>query len=51
VVEKGNEDEKDSPPTLDTIEVARMLQASGIKDVSTEKGPFNRWLKTKTMKS
>lgn len=36
-VEKENEDEEESPPTLDTKEVARVLKASGVKEVSTEK--------------
>ncbi|WP_075619619.1 DUF4317 domain-containing protein [Paenisporosarcina indica] len=37
VVEEDNEDDEESTPTLDTKEVARVLKASGIKDVSTEK--------------
>ncbi|MFX3673659.1 MAG: DUF4317 domain-containing protein [Paenisporosarcina sp.] len=36
-VEEESEDEEESTPTLDTVEVARVLKASGIKDVSTEK--------------
>ncbi|TWT00586.1 DUF4317 domain-containing protein [Planomicrobium sp. CPCC 101079] len=36
VVEKESEDEEDTP-TLDTVEVTRVLKASGVKDVSTEK--------------
>ncbi|EPD50884.1 hypothetical protein HMPREF1210_02392 [Paenisporosarcina sp. HGH0030] len=37
LVEKEGEDEVGSTPTLDSIEVARVLKASGVKDVSTEK--------------
>lgn len=37
LVEKESEDEKGNTPTLDSIEVARVLKASGVKDVSTEK--------------
>ena len=37
VVDEDNEDEDGSTPTLDTIEVARVLKASGVKDVSIEK--------------
>lgn len=37
LVEKESEDEEGSTPTLDSIEVARVLKASGVKDVSTEK--------------
>ncbi|MET1014959.1 MAG: DUF4317 domain-containing protein [Paenisporosarcina sp.] len=36
-VEEESEDEEEITPTLDTLEVARVLKASGIKDVSTEK--------------
>lgn len=36
-VEEESEDEEEITPTLDTVEVARVLKASGIKDVSTEK--------------
>ncbi|MGE6486698.1 DUF4317 domain-containing protein [Paenisporosarcina sp. NPDC076898] len=37
VVEEDNKDEEASAPTLDTVEVARVLKASGVKDVSIEK--------------
>lgn len=37
VVEEENEKEDESLPTLDTKEVERVLKASGVKDVSTEK--------------
>lgn len=37
LVEKESEDEEGSTPTLDSIEVARVLKASGVKDVTTEK--------------
>ncbi len=36
VVEEENEDEEGSTPTLDSVEVARVLKASGVKNVSTE---------------
>lgn len=36
-VEKDNEDSDGSAPTLDTVEVARVLKASGVKDLSPEK--------------
>lgn len=37
VIEEENEDEDGRIPTLDTKEVERVLKASGVKDVSTEK--------------
>lgn len=37
VVEEEYEDEEESTPTLDAKEVERVLKASGIKDVNTEK--------------
>lgn len=37
VVDEEYEDEEESTPTLDAKEVERVLKASGIKDVSTEK--------------
>ncbi|WP_019415719.1 DUF4317 domain-containing protein [Paenisporosarcina sp. TG20] len=37
VMEEENEDEDWSTPTLDTKEVERVLKASGVKDVNTEK--------------
>ncbi|MBU0905146.1 MAG: DUF4317 domain-containing protein [Firmicutes bacterium] len=36
-VEEDEKDEDSSVPTLDTVEVARVLKASGVKDVSIEK--------------
>lgn len=36
-VEEDEKEEDSSVPTLDTIEVARVLKASGVKDVSIEK--------------
>lgn len=36
-VEEDDKDEDSSVPTLDTVEVARVLKASGVKDVSIEK--------------
>lgn len=36
-VEKDNEDSDGSAPILDTVEVARVLKASGVKDLSPEK--------------
>ena len=36
-VEEDDKEEDSSVPTLDTIEVARVLKASGVKDVSIEK--------------
>jgi len=37
VVEEEYEDEEESTPTLDAKEVERVLKASGVKDVNTEK--------------
>lgn len=37
VMDEENEDEDGSTPTLDTKEVERVLKASGVKDVNTEK--------------
>lgn len=37
IVEEDNEDEDESTPTLDTVEVARVLKAGGVKNVSLEK--------------
>lgn len=36
IVDDEEEGESDSPPTLDTREVERVLKASGVKDVDTE---------------
>ncbi|MDN7245485.1 DUF4317 domain-containing protein [Planococcus shenhongbingii] len=36
-VEKEAENEDEEPPVLDTVEVTRVLKASGVKDVSSEK--------------
>ncbi len=36
-VEEDDKEEDSSVPTLDTVEVARVLKASGVKDVSIEK--------------
>ena len=36
-VEEDDKDEDSGVPTLDTVEVARVLKASGVKDVSIEK--------------
>lgn len=35
-VEEDKDDEEDTPPTLDTVEVTRVLKAGGAKDVSLE---------------
>ncbi|AQU80897.1 MULTISPECIES: DUF4317 domain-containing protein [Planococcus] len=37
VIEAESDDEDEQPPTLDVTEVTRVLKASGVKDVSTEK--------------
>lgn len=37
VIKAESDDEDEQPPTLDVTEVTRVLKASGVKDVSTEK--------------
>lgn len=37
VIEAESDDEDEQPPTLDVTEVTRVLKASGVKEVSTEK--------------
>ncbi|QBP42886.1 DUF4317 domain-containing protein [Paenisporosarcina antarctica] len=50
VMEEENEDEDGSSPTLDSKEVERVLKASGVKDVNTEKveSAFQRVIEDKT---